>query len=135
MSIKSINEPEGPGRTTMLLPNSINEPLTLPEGGSDQAPVINALTPDGAEVGGPDIVMVIDGTGFTLGSVIVWNGGDEPTTVLDGERVSTTVKPSTASGPWAIPVAVRNGDRMSNQLTFTFSETGATRSSPKRRSK
>lgn len=118
----------------MLLPMSVNEPIEAPGSGGDLlAPVINSLVPDTAEVGGPDIVMVVDGTGFTPNSVIVWSGSDEATTVLDAERVSTTVKPSTASGPWPIPVAVRNGENVSNELTFTFTEPGEMRSSSKNR--
>lgn len=85
-----------------------------------QAPVINSLNPNTAVVGGPDLTMTVIGSGFTSGSVIVWNGGDEPTTFVSATQVSTGVKPSTASGPWSIPVAVRNGDKISNSLAFQF---------------
>jgi IPT/TIG domain len=85
-------------------------------------PVINSLLPNTAVVGGPDVTMLVTGSGFALGSVIVWNGGDEPTTYQSSSELMTVVKPSTASGPWTIPVAVRNGSIMSNEMSFTFTE-------------
>lgn len=106
-------------------------PLQYPHGEPDrpdrpelpppsQAPVINSLDPNTAVVGGPDVTMTVNGSGFTSQSVIVWNGGDEPTTFVSNTQVTTGVKPSTASGPWSIPVAVRNGDKVSNSLAFQF---------------
>lgn len=99
----------------------------LPPPTQAQAPAITSLSPNTAVVGGPDLTMTVVGSGFTSGSVIVWNGSDEPTTVVSATQVSTGVKPSTASGPWAIPVAVRNGDKMSNSLSFQFTEAAGTR--------
>lgn len=86
------------------------------------APTLTALTPSTAEVGGTDIVMVATGTGFTAASVIVFNGGDEPTDFLSDTEVSTTVKPSLASGPGAVPVTVRDAGGASAALDFTFTE-------------
>jgi len=95
---------------------------------SGEAPVINSLDPNTAVVGGPDLTMTVNGSGFTPQSVIVWNGGDEPTTFVSNTQVSTIVKPSTASGPWSIPISVRNGDKMSNSLSFQFTDaSGGTR--------
>jgi hypothetical protein len=88
-----------------------------------QAPVLSSLNPSTADVGSPDLTMVVNGTGFTSSSVIVWNGGDEPTTFGSASQVSTIVKPSTASGPYTVPIAVRNGDKVSNELQFQFTET------------
>jgi hypothetical protein len=83
-------------------------------------PLLLELAPDGATVGGADVVMEVIGENFTPSSVIVWNGGDEPTTFISPTVVSTIVKPSTASGPITLPVAVRNGADVSNELMFTF---------------
>lgn len=85
-----------------------------------QAPTISSLNPNTAVVGGADLTMTVNGSGFTPSSVIVWNGGDEPTTYGSASQVSTGVKPSTASGPYTVPIAVRNGDKVSNELPFTF---------------
>ena len=86
------------------------------------APVVTALDPAGAEVGGPDVTLRVVGAGFDPAAIIVFGGGDEPTTwVADGE-VTTIVRPSTASGPVAVDVTVRNVDgSIGNALPFTFS--------------
>jgi hypothetical protein len=86
------------------------------------APTVSSLTPNTAVVGDPDFTMTVNGSGFTASSVIVWNGGDEPTTFVADGQVATTVKPSTASGPHTIPIAVRNGDKVSNEMSFSFTE-------------
>jgi len=95
-------------------------PGTLPP--PTVAPVLNSLTPNSAVVGSNDVTMTVNGTGFTSNSVIVWNGGDEPTTFVSATQVSTLVKPSTASGAFSVPITVRNGDKISNTLTFQFTE-------------
>jgi hypothetical protein len=90
-------------------------------------PVASALSPDTAVVGGPDITCTVTGTGFTPFSKITFNGTDEVTEFISETELSTIVKPSTASGPWAIPVAVRTGGMVSEPLTFQFTEAGAGR--------
>lgn len=62
----------------------------------------------------------IGGSGFTSESVIYFNGGAEPTTLVSDTVVTTIVKPSTASGPWTVPVWVQNGESKSNELSFSF---------------
>jgi hypothetical protein len=82
--------------------------------------VIQNLTPATAEVGSADITMTVNGTGFSSDCVIVFNGGDEPTTFISDTQVSTGVKPSTASGPAVCPVAVRGPGGTSNSVDFEF---------------
>jgi hypothetical protein len=122
MSIKSINEPDGPGRTTMLTPLSINEPPTgddLPP--ASAAPVLEALDPSSCAVGDPDFTLFVHGKGLYPGSVIHFAGHDEPTTFhADTRTVSTGVKPSLWQSPVVVQCAVKNGDLMSNALDFTF---------------
>jgi IPT/TIG domain len=73
-------------------------------------------------VGGADVTMSVIGSGFTAESKIYFNGGEEPTTLVSPTEVTTVVKPSTASGPWTLPVWVQNGSEQSNTLNFSFSE-------------
>jgi hypothetical protein len=86
------------------------------------APVLTALIPDSVGYGGADVLLTIIGSGFTPESMIVWNGGDEVTVVVSSTAITTRVETSTATGPLAVPVAVRNGDLVSNELTFMFVE-------------
>jgi hypothetical protein len=82
-------------------------------------PVLNSLTPNTAVSGDPDIEMLIDGTGFTPNSVIVFNGYDEPTDFHSETSIGTGVRPS-IFGPGALPVYVRDANGNSNSLDFTF---------------
>jgi hypothetical protein len=122
MGIISINEPLGPGRTTMLTPQSINEPVDLE---MPDPPVITALVPDSCAIGDPDFTLDVEGTGFYPQSVIHFAGHDEPTTYNDG-TLSTGVKPSLWTSPVVVQCQVRNGETMSNAVDFTFSDITAT---------
>jgi uncharacterized membrane protein YgdD (TMEM256/DUF423 family) len=138
MSIKSINEPDGPGRTSMVLPASINEPPKLPEGGEIPAPEITALTPDSATIGDPSFRLYVTGTNLFSGSIIVFAGQDEPTTLEDDGTVSTGINMDVWHGPDVLAVSVKNADKVSNELEFTFNASGAlsrgaARSLPKHR--
>lgn len=84
------------------------------------APTVDSLEPNEAVCGGPDITMRVHGSGFDESTVIVFNGGDEPTTLWSDTIVQTGVKPSLATITITVPVAVRNGDVLSNALGFSF---------------
>lgn len=84
-------------------------------------PTVSAIEPSSAVQGGPDLEVHLIGTGFTADSVIVWNGGDEPTNFVSATDVWTTVKPSTVTTPGSYPVYVRNADgQVSGIVQFTF---------------
>lgn len=126
MSIKSINEPDGPGRTTMVLPASINEPPKLPDmGGEIPTPAITSIDPSSTTIGDPGFRVYLTGTNFYNGSTIVFAGYDEPTTMEDDGRLSTAVNMAVWHGPDTVTVTVRNFDRISNEVEFTFLEAGA----------
>jgi hypothetical protein len=133
MGIKSINEPDGPGRTTMLTPRSINEPAKLPEGEIPE-PHIEGIEPDVVELGSPNFRVYLTGTDFFAASVIVFAGHDEPTTLEDDGSLSTGVNMAVWGGPDVVDVAVRNGNKLSNAVEFAFEEPAnrASKSKPKR---
>lgn len=85
------------------------------------APTLTALVPDTAAISDANFIIRVQGTGFVSGDVIVWNGGDEPTTFVSETEVTTGVVPSVVSSPTTLPVLVRNaGAEASNELTFTW---------------
>jgi hypothetical protein len=93
------------------------------DGGEGAAPPeVTSLNPNHAIVGGPEVTMSVVGSGFSPDSVIVFNGGEEPTTFVSPTEVTTMVEPSTAVGPATVPVGVRDGGADSNTLPFTFTE-------------
>lgn len=83
-------------------------------------PNVVSIAPASAVVGGPDITLTVTGSNLSAHSVILFNGGPEKTTFVPPDKVTTTVKPSTASGPGTVPVQVRNGVQVSNSEDFTF---------------
>jgi hypothetical protein len=85
-----------------------------------EMPVVTSLSPNTAAIGGADVEMTVAGTGFSEESVIVFNGGDEVTAYESATALKTTVKPSLATVEGPVPVAVRNGPALSEQLEFTF---------------
>lgn len=85
------------------------------------APTVASLNPNTAESGDPtDVTMVVTGTGFTEASVIIFNGFDEPTTLISDTQCSTIVKPSLFVVPAVCPVQVRDAGGTSNSVDFTF---------------
>lgn len=84
------------------------------------AAVVSFLEPAEVVCGGPDIVMRVHGSGFTEASVIVFNGGDEPTTFVSDTIVETGVKPSLATIAITVPIAVRTDSALSNSVGFSF---------------
>jgi hypothetical protein len=92
-----------------------------PGGQTEQAPVLTALDPATVASGSEDVTLKITGSELSTGSIIVFGTLDEPTTLNGDGTVSTIVKPSLFA-PADVPVSVRNGDQISNALTFTFTE-------------
>lgn len=109
--------------------DSDEEALALGEGwsatpvGDEPDPlVVTRLEPDQVALGSPSFTLHVQGTGFALDSVIVWNGSDEPTTVVSATELTTSVNMATAVVAMTLPVAVRTGVVVSNSLPFTFTE-------------
>ena len=121
MGIESINEPDG--RTWMVTPVSINEPPDL--AAIPGTPTITSLAPTSAVIGDPSFTLVVTGTNFYDGSVIVFAGNDEPTTYTDAQTVSTGVDMNVWLGADTVPVQVRNFNMVSNSVDFVFTATAA----------
>jgi IPT/TIG domain len=91
-------------------------------------PVVTSLTPNSAEIGDPSFTLHVHGTGFKSGSVIVFNGGEEPTTYVSATELTTGVDMSTAAVPVTVPVSVLSSDGvMSDPMNFTFTDGTAAR--------
>jgi hypothetical protein len=114
--VRSINEP-GTSRQSFT-PQSINEPLPL-AGLDVPAPTITSINPTQAAIGDPTFTIVVTGENFFAGTVLNFAGYDEPTT-HDGNTVSTIVNMDYWHGPDAITVYVHNGEKVSNEMIFTF---------------
>jgi len=83
-------------------------------------PVLTSLDPNLVIVGSAPVTLRVLGSGFADTSVIVFNGGDEPTTFVSPTEVTTGVQPTTASGFGTVPIQVRDPGGLSNTLGFDF---------------
>jgi hypothetical protein len=89
-------------------------------------PVVTALVPDTAVLGMPSFTVHVRGTDFAPNAVIVFNGHDEPTTVVSPTEVTTGVDMAVWLAPATVPVAVRQpGGGVSNTVDFAFTEPAA----------
>jgi predicted flap endonuclease-1-like 5' DNA nuclease len=83
---------------------------------------LTEISPTEAVIGGADVELNCVGTGFTKHSLIIFNGGIEPTTYVSDELLTTVVKPSTAETAGSYPVLIREGEEETSAFDFTFTE-------------
>ena len=85
------------------------------------APTATSIVPASATIGDPSFTVHVHGTGFLPSSVIVWNGFDEPTTVVSPTELTTGVNMPLWQAPVTVPVTVRTGDvHVTDPLLFEF---------------
>jgi hypothetical protein len=85
-------------------------------------PELTKLVPASVAIGSDDFVLEVQGRNFTVNSIIVFNGGDEPTTLKSETKVTTIVKPSLVSNPIVVPIQVKTFEVYSNTLQFAFKQ-------------
>jgi hypothetical protein len=86
-------------------------------------PLLDHVDPSDAEIGSPDVTLHVYGAQYTPECVILFNNGEEPTTFIDANHLTTIVKPSTVTFPGTVPVAVQNAaGGVSATVSFTFWE-------------
>jgi len=88
-------------------------------------PVLSGLSSTSAIIGGPDVALVVTGTGLSRGAMLLFNGSEEATEVVS---LQTTIAMATATTPGSYPVVVRNPDgQESEPLMFEITEAAAVR--------
>jgi len=83
-------------------------------------PTISALAPVAAVTGGPDLYLRVYGTGFVASSIVEWNGGGLPTTLVNSTQVFAVVSAANRSISGTFPVTVMNpspGGGVSNAVS------------------
>jgi hypothetical protein len=101
----------------------VEDPSAPPASAPDpsEPPVLHSISPNSAVSGGPDLVLHCRGANFGSETIIHFGIEDEPTTLVSSAEVTTGVKPSLFA-PAVVPVTVRNGAKLSEQVEFTFTE-------------
>jgi hypothetical protein len=88
------------------------------------APVVDRLEPNNAVLGSEAFTLRVHGSGFTENTVILFNEGQELTTFVSPNELTTGVQPETATVAGTVPVAVLDSVAgRSNSVGFDF--TGA----------
>lgn len=90
--------------------------------GTYMFPAITSITPNGAVGGSPPFTMRVLGSGFGIGSVIVFSGVQQVTTRVSDAELTATIDVSRAQQAVSVPVAVLNSVGISsNTVMFAVS--------------
>jgi hypothetical protein len=107
----------GAATTTTTTSPTTSPPTTTT---ASAAPTVSALSPTSVKAGSTAFNIAVDGSHFTSGSVVQWNGVNCPGTVQSGTRIVAYVSPADVSAAGTDRVTVYTpGAGTSNAATFT----------------
>jgi hypothetical protein len=97
---------------------------------SNPVPVLSGLSPSAVPAGSPAFTLTVTGSGFVSTSVVLWNGGDRPTTVVSSTRLQAAISASDVAVPGTASVTVftpapGGGASLARTFTATTSALGA----------
>lgn len=101
---------------------------TLAAAQSRKIPALNnQLSPATAVAGSPAFYLTVYGTNFTGRCVVLWNGVQRPTTVMNGNQATATIYAAdiALAGTATIQVLNTNTGAVSNSVTFTTTATSS----------
>lgn len=84
------------------------------------APTITSLSPASANAGSPGITLTVNGTNFSNGSVVTWNGSSRTTTFVSATQLTAVIPASDLTTAGTALVGVSSGSVASNTQTFTI---------------
>jgi IPT/TIG domain len=98
---------------------------------SELPPLVTSLAPSQVTAGASSQTLTVDGSGFTPGAVVQWNGESRPTTFVNSSRLTATIPGSDLATPGGATVRVRNaafnapaGAALSNASPFDVRAVG-----------
>ena len=74
--------------------NQTTASTTVTGNAFNASPSLTQVSPAFIQAGGPTLTLTVDGTGFTAGSTVQWNGQTLPTTFLSSGQMTATVDSS-----------------------------------------
>ncbi|HQV69069.1 MAG TPA: IPT/TIG domain-containing protein [Thermoflexales bacterium] len=101
----------------------------LPFAVNNPAPLITALLPNSAPAPGAGFTLVVQGSQFVAGAVVLWDGISLATTFNSSGQLSAVVPAALLDMPRAVQVIVQNpapGGGASNAAPFTLTDTSNT---------
>jgi hypothetical protein len=75
-------------------------------GGGGAASNIQVLMPNSAAAGGPAFTLTINGSGFSQGSVVFWNGTAHTTGFVTANQLTARITAADIANPATVPVYV-----------------------------
>jgi len=106
-----------PGAGQLFL---VRGPFVLPQWGTpNPTPVLSSLSPSSAPAGIGSGTLVVTGSNFVPGAVVMWNGSERETTFVNSGKLTVAVPAADVSSVGTIAITVNNpGTASSNQLTL-----------------
>jgi hypothetical protein len=87
---------------------------------STLTPTVSALAPNAVPAGSAAFQLVVTGSNFQTGSVVIWNGSQLPTTYMSATQLNALVDSSLVAGAGTVSVIVQNpGPATSGSVKFT----------------
>jgi trimeric autotransporter adhesin len=103
--------------------NSASSSLTIANSNYEPVPVLNAIAPNGAQVGATDTTVTVTGANFSPDSTVLWNGTPLPTSFVNTGELTATISASQLSTFGWAPITVSSpaaGAGVSRPLPFTI---------------
>ncbi len=110
----------GSDGSVRVIKNGANGEYSFPElPSATPAQSLTSLTPSSANTGGNGLSLVVNGSGFTDKSVVLWNGNARPTQFGTGQKLTATLSANDLGAAGTNTVAVFTaGLGTTNALTF-----------------
>jgi hypothetical protein len=83
-------------------------------------PIIDSLGPAGAEAGGNEFTLTVNGRDFLSNSVVRWNNLSRPTTLVSSEQLKASITAADIAMTGTALVTVSNPDGQSNTRSFAI---------------
>jgi hypothetical protein len=84
-------------------------------------PAIGSLSPSWVMAGSGAFLLTVNGTGFVLGSAVLWNGAVRPTNFVGTTQLTATISTDDVASAGQVAISVQNpapGGGLSNSLAF-----------------
>lgn len=87
-----------------------------------ELPTIDALSPGSAEAGSGNFMLTVNGENFGNASVVRWNGGNRPTTLISPTQLVATISAADIAAAGMASVTVASPGGLSNAGTFAINQ-------------
>lgn len=90
-------------------------------GDNSPAPAITSLSPSSAVAGSGAFTLTVNGSGFSNGATVQWNGSARTTSFVSGTQLTTSIAAADIANSGTAQVTVTSKGKTSNSSTFTIS--------------